>query len=87
MSLERVDCNTIPAGAKPGFDHADTHRPGRCIYVAHTGADSFNLGDPLGTHCTASVVDLASMTGLDRGRLFCAADAGALVVLRDSGEV
>lgn len=106
---------------------------------------SFNLGDPLGENCTASVVELDSMstiaelplpgrprwavydwerncvnaniqtptqivvidceraaivralevpsTGphglwLDAGRLFCAADGGALVVLdRDSGEV
>ena len=106
---------------------------------------SFNLGDPLGENCTASLVDLDSMRviaelplpgrprwavydeerdrvyanirepaqvividaarteivhafvvpsagphglWLDRGRLFCAADGGALVVLdRDSGEV
>jgi DNA-binding beta-propeller fold protein YncE len=222
MSLERVGFIPIPAGAKPGFDHADTYRAGRRMYVAHTGADrvdvldcerrallrslpdlpgvagvlideaddllftsdraaarvsvfrcsdeqalgrvqvgphpngltydsrrrrlySFNLGEPLGENCTASVVDLDSMTAiaalelpgrprwavydperdaiyanirapeqiividveqvvieraisvpaagphglwLDRGRLFCAADAGVLVVLdRDGGEV
>jgi DNA-binding beta-propeller fold protein YncE len=222
MSLEHAGFITIPAGAKPGFDHADTYRAGRRLYVAHTGADrvdtldcekgtflrslselpgvagvlideaddllftsdratarvsvfrcsdeqrlgqvqvgphpnglaydsnrqrlySFNLGEPLGTTCTASVVDVNSLQvmaeialpgrprwavydpdrdvvyanirepahilvidseraavvdafavpaagphglWLDRGRLFCAADAGALVVIdRDNGRV
>lgn len=223
MSLVRVGFIPIPAGAKPGFDHADVLRSGRRIYVAHTGADridvldcetrrflralpvelpgvagvlideehdllfssdrgaarisvfrcsdeqllgqadvgphpnglaydrrrrrlySFNLGEPLGENCTASVVDLEAMRviaelplpgrprwalydgerdrvyanireparivvldalravvdgafevpsegphglWLDSGRLFCAADGGALVVLeRDTGEV
>jgi DNA-binding beta-propeller fold protein YncE len=139
MSLERIGFIPIPAGAKPGFDHADTYRAGRRMYVAHTGADrvdvldcsertflrslpdfpgvagvlvhevddllftsdraaarvsvfrcsdeqllgqvqvgphpnglaydskrrhlySFNLGEPLGENCTASVVDVDSMT-------------------------
>jgi DNA-binding beta-propeller fold protein YncE len=222
MSLERVGFIPIPAGEKPGFDHADTYRAGRLIYVAHTGADrvdvldcrertylrslrelpvvagvlvheqhdllftsdraaarvtvfrcsdeqllghvpvgphpnglaydssrrrlyTFNLGEPLGENCTASLVDVDAMTvvaelelpgrprwavydeerdlvyaniqspaqivvidcqravimrrldvpsegphglWLDVGRLFCAADGGALVVLdRDSGEL
>ncbi len=223
MSLARVGFIPIPAGAKPGFDHADVFARGRRMYVAHTGADrievldcetrthlhalsrelpgvagvlideehdllfssdratarvsvfrcsdeqlvgqvevqphpnglaydrqrgrlySFNLGEPLGENCTASVVELDSMRvvaelplpgrprwalydkerdlvyaniqtpaqivaidcartatvrtlevpsagphglWLDSGRLFCAADGGALVVLdRDSGEV
>ena len=222
MSLVRVGFVPIPPGAKPGFDHADTYRGGRRMYVAHTGADrvdvldcetrgflrslpdlpgvagvlvheehdllltsdreaarvsvfrcsdeqllgqvavgshpnglaydrrrrrlyAFNLGEPLGEKCTASVVDLGSMRvlaelplpgrprlalydeerdrvyantrepaqitvidaerpaierafpvpsdgphglWLDAGRLFCAADGGALVVLdRDRGEV
>jgi DNA-binding beta-propeller fold protein YncE len=221
VSLVRAGFVPIPAGAKPGFDHADTYRAGRRMYVAHTGADrvdvldcearaflrsllpelpgvagvlideeldllftsdreatrvsvfrssneqllgqvgvgphpnglahdrrrrrlyAFNLGEPLGEHCSASVVDLDSMRviselplpgrprwalydeqrdriyanirqpaeilvidadtsaieraypvpsggphglWLDAGRLFCAADAGALVVLdRDTG--
>jgi len=139
VSLVRVGFIPIPAGAKPGFDHADTYRAGRRMYVAHTGADrvdvldcgervlrralpdlpgvagvlidevddllftsdraaarvsvfrcsdeqllgqaqvgphpnglaydskrrrlySFNLGEPVGENCTASVVDLDSMT-------------------------
>jgi DNA-binding beta-propeller fold protein YncE len=221
VSLSRIGFVPLPAGAKPGFDHADVYRPDRRIYVAHTGADrvevidgqrrtfarslpdlpgvagvlvderddllftsdraaarvsifrcsdeqllgrvavgphpnglaydrerrrlySFNLGDPLGENCTASVVDIDSLQvitelplqgrprwaiydgerdrmyanirspsqiavidcaraaiaqvfavpadgphglWLDGGRLFCAADDGALVVLdRDSGE-
>lgn len=215
MSLDRVGFIAIPPGAKRGFDHADVYRPGRRLYVAHTGADrvdvldceqraflrslpdlpgvagvlideqddllfasdraaarvsvfrcsdehplghvsvgphpnglaydskrrrlySFNLGEPLGDNCTASVVDVGSLQvvaelplpgrprwavydpardvayanireraeivvidceraaivrsltvpvagphglWLDRGRLFCAADGGALVVL------
>jgi DNA-binding beta-propeller fold protein YncE len=222
MSLERAGFITVPTGAKAGFDHADTYRAGRRIYVAHTGADrvdvldcerrtylrslpnlpgvagvlidqqadllftsdravarisiyrcsdeqllgrvsvgphpnglaydsmrrslyAFNLGEPLGQNCTASIVDVDSLQAvaevplrgrprwavydaardavyanirapaqiavidcnelaitraldvpsagphglwLDRGRLFCAADGGALVVLdRDSGEI
>jgi DNA-binding beta-propeller fold protein YncE len=222
VSPQRAGFIAVPAGAKPGFDHADVYRPGRRMYVAHTGADrvdvldcerraflrslpdlpgvagvlideehdllstsdraaarvsvfqcsderlvgrvavgphpnglaydhrrrrlyAFNLGEPLGENCTASVVDLDSMRvigelalpgrprwavydaerdrvyanirepaeirvidcaqlaieralpvpaagphglWLDRGRLFCAADGGALAVLdRDSGEL
>ena len=222
MTLARVGFVAVPAGAKPGFDHADVYRAGRRMYVAHTGADrvdvldcdrraflrslpdlpgvagvlvdgehdllftsdrgaarvsvfrcsdeqllgrvavdphpnglaydrrrrllyAFNLGEPLGEGCTASVVDLDAMQvastiplpgrprwaaydaerdrvyvnirapaqiavvdaataaiersfpvpsdgphglGLDDGRLFCAADGGALVVLdADSGRV
>ena len=222
MSLVRVGFVPIPPGVKPGFDHADTYRGGRRMYVAHTGADrvevldcetrtflrslpglpgvagvlvderhdllltsdraaarvsvfccsdeqllgqvavgphpnglaydrrrrrlyAFNLGEPLGENCSASVVGVGSMRvlaelplpgrprwalydeerdrvyanirepaqitvidserlmidrdlpvpsegphglGLDAGRLFCAADGGALVVLdRERGEV
>lgn len=138
MSLVRVGFVPIPPGAKPDFDHADTYRGGRRMYVAHTGADrvevlgceartflrslpdlpgvagvlvdedhdllvtsdraaarvsvfrcsderllgqiavgphpnalaydrrrrrlyAFNLGEPFGEHCSASVVDLGSM--------------------------
>ena len=35
----------MPAGAAPGFDHADTHRPGRRVYVARTGADRVDVLD------------------------------------------
>ena len=224
MILERTGFVPLPAGDRPGFDHADTWLDDNDVrlFVAHTGADrvdvidcearaflrsihelpgvagvlidkehdllftsdrgcarvsvfrcsdesligrvavgqhpnglaydrerrrlySFNLGEPLGVGCTASVVDIDSMAvsaeiplpgrprwavydpvsdtiyanvldpavvlridpvavstigsidvpvagphGLwvDDGRLFCAADGGALVVIdRDSGDI
>jgi hypothetical protein len=45
MSLERVGFIPIPAGAEPGFDHADTYRAGRRMYVAHTGAGHVDVLD------------------------------------------
>lgn len=45
MSLERVGFIPVPPGAEPGFDHADVYRPGRCMYVAHTGADRVDVLD------------------------------------------
>src|SRR5438128_8445827 len=45
MSLERVGFIPIPVGQKPGFDHADTYRAGRRMYVAHTGADRVDVLD------------------------------------------
>jgi DNA-binding beta-propeller fold protein YncE len=35
----------MPPGTRPGFDHADVHRAGRRIYVAHTGADRVDVLD------------------------------------------
>jgi DNA-binding beta-propeller fold protein YncE len=137
------------------FRCSDEHLLGRVVVGAHPNGlaydrlrrrlYAFNLGEPLGESCTASVVDLASMEvvaelplpgrprwalydderdrvyanirdpaqivsidaersaiervfevrsegphglWLEGGRLFCAADSGALVVLdRDSGQV
>ena len=37
MTLRRIDFIPIPAGAEPGFDHADTYRAGRRLYVANSG--------------------------------------------------
>ena len=45
MSLVRAGFIDLPAGAKPGFDHADTHRAGRRMYVAHTAADRVDVLD------------------------------------------
>lgn len=45
MSLARVGFTSVPAAEKPGFDHADVYRPGRRIYVAHTGADRVDVID------------------------------------------
>jgi DNA-binding beta-propeller fold protein YncE len=45
VSLERAGFVPIPPGAEPGFDHADVYRPGRRIYVAHTGANRIDVID------------------------------------------
>jgi hypothetical protein len=45
MSLERVGFVPIPAGTRPGFDHADVYRPSRRLFVAHTGADRIDVID------------------------------------------
>jgi DNA-binding beta-propeller fold protein YncE len=58
MSLERVGFIPIPAGAEPGFDHADTYRDGRRMYVADTGADRVDVLD-----CTERTF-LRSLPGL-----------------------
>jgi DNA-binding beta-propeller fold protein YncE len=58
MSLKRVGFIPIPAGAKPGFDHADTYRAGRRMYVADTGADRVDVLD-----CTERTF-LRSLPGL-----------------------
>jgi DNA-binding beta-propeller fold protein YncE len=45
MSLSQVGFVPIPAGATPGFDHADMYRAGRRMYLAHTGADRVDVID------------------------------------------
>jgi DNA-binding beta-propeller fold protein YncE len=45
VGLVRTGFIPIPAGSKPGFDHADVHRKGRRLYVAHTGADRIDVID------------------------------------------
>jgi DNA-binding beta-propeller fold protein YncE len=45
VSLVRAGFIPIPPGAKPGFDHADVHRPRGRVYVAHTGADRIEVLD------------------------------------------
>jgi len=45
VSLVRAGFVPIPAGAAPGFDHADVYRPGGRMYVAHTGADRVDVLD------------------------------------------
>lgn len=58
MSLVRAGFIDIEPGAEAGFDHADTYRPGRRMYVAHTGADRVDVID-----CTERKF-LRSLTGL-----------------------
>lgn len=64
MSLERVGFIAIPAGAKPGFDHADTYRPGRRMYVAHTGADRVDVLDTERRAFLRSLPDLPGVAGV-----------------------
>src|SRR5439155_26251309 len=45
VSLVSVGFVAVPAGARPGFDHADVHAGGRRMYVAHTGADRIDVLD------------------------------------------
>jgi DNA-binding beta-propeller fold protein YncE len=45
VGLVRTGFIPIPPGSKPGFDHADVHRRGRRLYVAHTGADRIDVID------------------------------------------
>jgi hypothetical protein len=53
VSLVRTGFIPVPAGAKPGFDHADVYRAGRRMYVAHTGADRVEVLDCDGRHSCA----------------------------------
>jgi DNA-binding beta-propeller fold protein YncE len=48
MPLVRAGFISIPAGSRPGFDHADVYRDGSGgsrLYVAHTGADRVEVID------------------------------------------
>jgi DNA-binding beta-propeller fold protein YncE len=64
MSLERVGFIPIPAGAKPGFDHADTYRAGRRMYLAHTGADRVDVLDCSERTFLRSLPDLPGVAGV-----------------------
>ena len=64
MSLERVGFIPIPAGTKPGFDHADTYRAGRRMYVAHTGADRVDVLDCERRTFLRSLSDLPGVAGV-----------------------
>jgi DNA-binding beta-propeller fold protein YncE len=64
MSLERVDFIPIPPGAEPGFDHADVYRPGRRMYVAHTGANRVDVLDCERRTFLRSLPDLPGVAGV-----------------------
>src|SRR5262249_37530119 len=63
-SLVRAGFIAIPAGAKPGFDHADTYRAGRRMYVAHTGADRVDVLDCEQRTFSHSLPDLPGVAGV-----------------------
>lgn len=64
MSLVRAGFVPIPAGPKPGFDHADVHRAGRRLYVAHTGADRVDVLDCAKRTFLHSLPDLPGVAGV-----------------------
>src|SRR5207247_652519 len=77
MSLVRAGFIPIPAGAKPGFDHADLYRAGARMYVAHTGADRVDVLDCERRAFLRSLADLPGVAGVlidDRGDLLLTSD-------------
>src|SRR5262249_24289024 len=64
MSLVRAGFVPLPAGAKPGFDHADTYRTGRRMYVAHIGADRVDVIDLVRREFVHSLPDLPEVAGV-----------------------
>jgi hypothetical protein len=64
VSLVRTWFVPLPAGAKPGFDHADVYRPDRRIYVAHTGADRVEVIDGEQRTFARSLADLPGVAGV-----------------------
>lgn len=91
MSLVRVGFVPVPAGAKPGFDHADVHRAGRRMYVAHTGADRVDVLDCETRSFLRSLPDLPGVAGIlidEQHDLLFTSDRGAarVSVFRCSNE-
>jgi hypothetical protein len=64
MSLTRVGFVSVPPGGKPGFDHADTYRAGRRMYVAHTGADRVDVLDCERQTFLRALSDLPGVAGV-----------------------
>jgi DNA-binding beta-propeller fold protein YncE len=64
VSLVRVGFVAIPPGQKPGFDHADTYRAGRRMYVAHTGADRVEVLDCVVRTFLRSLPELPGVAGV-----------------------
>jgi DNA-binding beta-propeller fold protein YncE len=64
MSLTRIGFVPVPPGREPGFDHADTYRADRRMYVAHTGADRVDVLDCDGQTFVRSLPDLPGVAGV-----------------------
>ena len=80
MSLIRAGFVPLPAGAKPGFDHADTYRAGRRMYVAHIGADRVDVIDLARREFVRSLPDLPEVAGVlidEAGDLLFTSDRAA----------
>jgi DNA-binding beta-propeller fold protein YncE len=80
VSLVRDGFIEVPLGATPGFDHADTYRPGRRMYVAHTGADRVDVLDCEQRTFSHSLPDLPGVAGVlidEQGDLLFTSDRAA----------
>jgi len=91
VSLVRVGFVAVPSGAKQGFDHADVHRAGRRMYVAHTGADRVDVLDCEQGTFLRSLLDLPGVAGVlideEHDLLFTSdRDAARVSVFRCSDE-
>jgi DNA-binding beta-propeller fold protein YncE len=64
VSLQQAGFIAVPGGAKPAFDHADVYRPGRRMYVAHTGADRVDVLDCERRAFLRSLSDLPGVAGI-----------------------
>jgi DNA-binding beta-propeller fold protein YncE len=64
VSLVRAGFISVPPGSEPGFDHADTYRAGRRMYVAHTGADRVDVLDCDQRTLLRSLPDLPGVAGV-----------------------
>src|SRR3954469_7271193 len=64
VTLERLGVIPIPAGAEPGFDHADVYPRDRRMYVAHTGADRVDVLDCAQRSFLRSLPDLPGVAGV-----------------------
>jgi DNA-binding beta-propeller fold protein YncE len=91
MSLTRVGFVPVPPGGEPGFDHADTYRAARRMYVAHTGADRVDVLDCEGQTFLRVLPDLPGVAGVlidEEQDLLFTSDRGAarVSVFRCSNE-
>jgi DNA-binding beta-propeller fold protein YncE len=83
VSLVRTGFVPLPAGAKPGFDHADVYRPEHRIYVAHTGADRVDVIDGEQRTFARALADLPGVAGVlvdERDDLLFTSDRAAAQV-------
>jgi len=64
MSLVRTGFIPFPAADRPGFDHADIHRPTRRMFVAHTGGDRVDVIDCRSLTFLRSIHNLPGVAGV-----------------------
>jgi len=62
--LEQLGFIEVPAGAEPGFDHADVHLDSGLLYVAHTGADRIDVIDCHTDTYLRTLSDLPGVAGV-----------------------